>query len=229
MKNSRLVFFTFFSLFFFVSLLFPEIVLGQVFTLSPPSSTQSTGSEFTVDLLIDTAGKVVSGADVKFSFDVGVMEAIDIIGGSFFPEVSHNIYSGTIYISGVFTDESEYKSGAGKLATLTLKGKTAGTSSLSFVCTNQGTDTNIWDNSEPSINIVKCSSLGNASYTFTEGSSTSPTPTMSAAGLGGDTGVTSTLTPTPTPELPVTGISLPTLFSVGFGLALVIFGVAFLF
>ncbi|MGI5825820.1 MAG: cohesin domain-containing protein [Patescibacteria group bacterium] len=223
MKNARLSVVIFSLILFFGALACPKTAFGQVFTLSPSTATKSAGTEFSVDLLIDTGGKVVSAADVKLSFDAGVLQIVDVAEGSFFPQVSHNIYSGTMYVGGVFVDESEYKSGTGKLATLTLKGKTPGTASLAFVCTSQATDTNILDSLATPTDIVKCSSLKNASYTFTGSSSTTPTPTVPAAGLGGDAGAT------PTPEPPVTGVSLPTLFSVGFGLALVIFGVAFLF
>lgn len=211
-------------IFFFVFLICPQAVLGQVFTLSPSTATKSAGTEYTVDLLLDTEGKVVSGADVKMSFDAGVLEVVDVTEGSFFPEVTHNIYSGTLYIGGVFPNESQYKSGTGKLATLTLKGKTSGTASLAFVCTSQATDTNIFDTSATPTDIVKCSSLKNGSYTFSGSSAAAtPSPTIAAGGLGGDS------TATPTPEPPVTGISMPTLFSVGFGLALLVFGAAFLF
>lgn len=223
MKNAGLTLFLFSLAFAFVSLAFPKAALGQVFSLSPSTATKSAGTEFTVDLLIDTEGKVVSGADIKMSFDSGVLQVVKVTGGNFFPEVSDNTYSGTLYVGGVFTSESQYKSGTGKLATLTLKGKTSGTASLAFVCTSQPTDTNILDTSTPPTDIVKCSSLKNATFTFTGSSTTTPTPTVPASALGGDAGAT------PTPEPPVTGISLPTLFSVGFGLALVIFGVAFLF
>lgn len=194
-------------------------VFAQSFSLTPATASKSAGLEFAVDLNIDTGGKKVTAADVKMSFDPAILQIVSIKEGTFFTETSSNIYTGTLYIGGSFTDTTQTATGTGKLATLTLRGKTAGAGLLSFVCTAGKTDeTNIFDNSATPTDIVSCSLLKNGSYTI------SGTATASA-GLSG--GVTTTVTPTPEP--PVTGISLPTIFFIGFGTLLLVLGLVFVF
>lgn len=201
--------------FCFLRLFFARPVSAQTFSLSPQTATKSADLEFTVDLNIDTGGKKVTAADVKMTFDPVILQVAKILDGTFFTDTSHNIYSGTLYVGGSFSDETQTTTGSGKLATLTLKGKTAGTSQLAFVCTTQTTDTNILDNSATPQDIVNCAATKNGNYTFTK------TATESA-GVGGGTA-------TPTPEPPVTGISLPTIMAFGLGAFLIIMGLVFIF
>lgn len=188
-------------------------VQAQTFSLTPLTASKSAGLNFNVDLSIDTAGKEVSGADVKITFDSTILQVVDITEGTFFPEVTHNTYSGTLYIGGSFSTDTDSKSGTGKVATIVLKGKTAGVGKLTFVCTTQATDTNILDTAQK--DIVNCTALKDGSYTIIGTSSVTATPAQT------DEEATSS------PEPPVTGISLPTVLSFGFGLALLALGLVF--
>lgn len=199
----------------FLGLLFPKGVFAQSFSLIPQTATKSAGQEFNVSLEINTAGQEVSAADVKLSFDEEILQVVSVTKGSFFPEVSHNIYSGTLYISGSFLNLNETASGSGKLATLALKGKSAGVSALAFVCSSQTTDTNIFDGSATPKDIVDCTLTKDGSYTIT-------------GGLGGSSEATTSGT-TPTPEPPVSGIAWPTFFSFGLGLFLTVLGLVIIF
>jgi len=192
-----------------------KTVAAQTFSLIPSTATKSADLEFTVDLNIDTGGKKVTAADVKMTFDPAILQVTKILDGTFFTATSHNIYTGTLYVGGSFSDETQTTTGSGKLATLTLKGKTAGTSQLVFVCTTQTTDTNILDNSAIPNDIVNCAATKNGNYTITE-------TATGSAGLGGGA-----VTPTPVP--PVTGVSLPTIMAFGFGAFLVFMGLVFIF
>jgi len=188
---------------------------AQTFSLIPSTATKSADLEFTVDLNIDTGGKKVTAADVKMTFDPAILQVTKILDGTFFTATSHNIYTGTLYVGGSFSDETQTTTGSGKLATLTLKGKTVGTSQLAFVCTTQTTDTNILDDSAIPKDIVNCAATKDGNYTIT-GTATG------SAGLGGGTAI-------PTPVPPVTGISLPTIMAFGFGAFLIVMGLVFIF
>ncbi len=192
---------------------------AQTFSLLPIVATKSAGVEFNVDLNIDTGGKQVTAADVKINFNATGLEVTEIEDGTFFPETSHNLYSGTLYVGGFFSGTPKSASGSGKLASLTLKGKTAGTAALTFVCSTQTSDSNIFDDSATPKDIINCAGVKNGSFTFT-GTATG------SAGLGGGA---ATETATPTPEPPTTGISWPTIFSFGFGASLFILGLALVF
>jgi len=187
---------------------------AQTFSLSPSTATKSAGLEFNVDLNIDTAGKAISAADAKITFDATVLQVVKVQKGTLFPEVTQNIYSGTLYVSGSFAESGESASGSGKLATITLKGKTAGTSPFTFVCSTQSTDSNLFDTSATPKDIINCTGTKSGSYTILG----------TAVGVGGEAEEA-----TPSPEPPVSGISLPTFFSLGAGLLLTVLGLIFVF
>ncbi len=204
------------ALFFLVwSLLLASQVQAQTFSLTPATATKSAETEFNVDLSVDTAGKAVSAVDAKITFDATVLQVVSVQKGTFFPEVTQNIYSGTLYVSGSFAEAGQSASGSGKLATITLKGKDGGTSPFTFVCSTQTSDSNILDTSVPAKDIINCSGTRSGSYTILG----------AAVGMGG--GSEEGLTPTPEP--PVSGITLPTIFFLGLGALLTILGLAFVF
>lgn len=191
-------------------------VLAQFFSFDPASLTKNVGEQFTVVVNIDTGGKQVKGADAKISFDPAIIEVVSIEKGTFFPKGGYNIDTdtGKIYLSYGFDQALLTDKGTGSYATLTLKGKKVGTGNLTWVCSAQTSDTNIWDVS--SNDIVNCTLTTNGVYTIVEsGSSTSPTVTP---GLTGN--------PTAVPSVPVTGIVLPTFLMVSAGVLLTIVGLA---
>lgn len=216
MRQKALVFsLTFLTLCFALA----KAVGAQTFSLVPSTATKSAGLEFSVDLNINTGGKKVSAADVKLTFNSTILQVTQIQDGTFFTDTSHNIYSGTLYIGGSFADEAQSASGSGKLATLTMKGKTVGTGQLAFVCSSQTTDTNIFDTSATPVDIVNCSGTQNGSYVITG-------TAVGDVGLGGGVETEGT---TPAPEAPVTGISWPTFFSLAFGFCLAVVGLVLIF
>jgi hypothetical protein len=205
-----------FTPFLFVAgLIAAPTVQGQTFSLVPAAATKSADVEFNVDLNVDTGGKAVSAVDAKITFDSTVLQAVEVQEGAFFPEVTQNIYAGTLYISGSFAEAGQSASGSGKLATITLKGKTADTSPFTFVCSTQSSDSNIFDTSAAPKDIINCSGTKSGSYTILG----------SAVGVGGG----SEEEVSPTPEPPVSGVTLPTVFFLGVGALLTILGLVFVF
>ena len=196
--------------------------LAQTLNLLPQTATKTVGEEFTVDLNIDTVGKAAMGTDVVMTFDTDFIEVVSITNqkarkdaGGFFTDGSYNLTGNNIYIASYFSAQFETETGTGKIATFKLKGKKVGTGQMIFACTSQGNDTNILDATAG--DIANCTAIKNGSYTFVAGSSTSPTNTP-APGV-----------PTATPTIPVSGTSLPTYITFGFGAFLAVIGLAFLF
>jgi hypothetical protein len=205
----------FFFLLFGAALIAAPTAWGQTFSLIPATATKSADVEFDVDLNVDTGGRAVSAVDAKITFDSAVLQVVEVQEGTFFPEVAQNIYAGTLYISGSFAQAGQSASGSGKLATITLKGKTADTSPLAFVCSTQSSDSNIFDTAAVPKDIISCSGTKSGSYTILG----------SAVGLGGGGEEEAS----PTPEPPVSGVALPTIFFLGLGALLTILGLAFVF
>lgn len=201
---------------------FSKGVSAQSLSLNPSSAEKKNGVEFPVILNIDTGGKAVAGADVKLTFDPAILTVTKVEKGDFFSDGANNIGSGTLYVAGFFPPQFETKTGAGKVATIYFKGITEGTSALSFVCTPQTSDTNILDSSAN--DIINCAQTSNGGYTITAGTGGSD---------GGATQPTVTPRPTsaygPTAAPPVSGITLPTVFSLGIGAVLTILGMALVF
>ena len=244
LKNSTQIAFIFALLFF----VFAQKTYAQVFILDPSTATKNVGEEFTVNLNIDTQSKAVASADVKLTFDSTILELVKVDKGDFFSDEADYIGAGTLYVGGFFREQYVTKNGSGKLATLTLKGKTVGSSPLSFTCSTQTNDSNIFDSSAN--DVINCSGIQNGSYTITGGSSptgtpmptltptSTPTPTPTT---GSGSSPTSTPVPTstpsssgggasqPTPTPPATGVFSPTAFFGAGGILLTIFGIALVF
>lgn len=211
-----------------VSLWQAGLVSAQFMSLTPASATKKVGEEFTVTLEINGEGKAVAGADAKITFDASLLEItgvgeVGVANGGFFTDEAHNIGDGTLYIAGFFKEQFATKTGIGKMVTITLKGKKTGTAAVNFVCTPQTNDTNVLDASAN--DIINCSGTKGGSYIIIasggEGTPTA-TPTATPTPIPG-----TARTPTPTP--PVSGIALPTIFSLGAGILLTIAGIAFIF
>jgi len=212
-KSIKLQFITLIGIFLVFGMFLPKKAFAQVLSLDPVETSVTTGEEFTVNLNINTNSKAAAGADVKMTFDSTLLEVVKVENGDFFTEGASNIGAGTLYVAGYFREQFETKTGSGKLAILTLKGKAAGTARITFVCSAQTNDSNIFDANAN--DIINCTGITNGTYTIGAGTggttSTSPTPTGVRA---------ATATP------PVTGITLPTFFTFGLGLILIFGGIA---
>ena len=197
---------------------------AQEFSLTPSTASNTVGQEFTVDLNIDTKGIAAASADVKLTFDTSIMDVINVADGTFFSDTASYIGAGKVYIGGFFQDQSATKTGTGKLATLTLKGKGNGTSPLAFVCSTSKDDSNIFD--AAGNDIIKCTAIKDGSYTFT-GGSTLPTSTpIASATVTITSKPTSTGTGSATMAPPTSGTFFPTILFGAAGVLLTIFGIA---
>ncbi len=189
-------------------------VLAQTYTFTPKTATKSAGGEFAVTVGINVGTKKTIGADLKITYDSTLLEVVKVENGDFFSKGGFNSISGLVYTSYGVETTAAPKTGSGDYAVLTLKGKKAGNAVLTVACSTQTSDSNIWD--EASSDIINCAGIENPVYSISTSSAvTTPTlvPTVADTDL---------LTSTPTP--PVSGITLPTVFSLGFGVILTVLG-----
>lgn len=213
-KILAVVFFVFlFNTYFLI--LNVRVAKAQIFSLNPSTLTKAAGDEFDVDLNIDSQSQAVASADVKITFDSDIVEVVKVTPGTFFSDEADYIGTGKLFVGGFFREPYATKTGNGKLAIITLKGKKGGTAHLSFSCSTEKNDSNILDSS--ATDIIKCSGIKDGTYTIT-GSSADPTSTPAPT----PTGTKPTAKPTP----PTSGATLPTLFFGGAGLLLTIIGIA---
>lgn len=197
-------------------------VSAQTLNFSPQTATKKVGEELSIDLNIDTAGKATTGTDVIFTFDSDAIEVVSVTpmkaakeSGGFFTEGNYILSAGRVYVVGFFGESFKTDTGTGKVATIKIKGKKVGSGQLVFACTTQTNDTNILDSQ--AADIINCTGTQNGTYTFIADSGTSPTSTPVPG------------SPTATPTVPVSGVSMPTLFSFGFGALMTVVGIALLF
>lgn len=207
-----------------IGLIKPSVALaGPHLSLSPVSGIiTSEGTAITVQ--VDTSGQAAKSAKAVINFTSTLLEVTSIQAGTFFDDVSHNIYnsSGQVVINANLSLESmlESKTGSGILATMTVAAKSAsGSAAITFDCTTgSSTDSNI--NDPTPIDIIVCADNVNGNYTLggTATASAFPSATPQAVvspdtGLGGDE-----YSPAP---IPVTGTSWPTVALLVVGLVLI--------
>lgn len=145
---------------------------------SPSTGSHTTGEGFDVEIKVDTSDTETTSTDAVIVFDKTLVSIDNVTYGSFYPTVLHSEQNGKLYISGMVDSAGDSKSGTGTLATVTLKGLTAGTATLSFECeTGRTDDSNISENDLDSTDVIDCSALDDASFTFTGGAVSTPEPT----------------------------------------------------
>jgi len=198
-------------------------VSAQTLNFSPQTATKKVGEELSIDLNIDTAGKAAAGTDVKLTFDTSMIEVVSVApmkaakeSGGFFTDGAYNLSGDSLYLAGFFSEQFKTDTGTGKVATIKIKGKKVGSGQLVFACTTQTNDTNILD--AQAADIINCTGTKNGTYTFIADSGSTPTSTPAPGA------------PTATPAaVPVSGMSLPTILSFGFGALMMFVGLVFLF
>lgn len=182
-------------------LLFPSMALAQRVYLEPATQSIASGSQASVNLMIDTATQQAVSSDVRLTFPVTVLQSVSVTAGTFFPTVTNRVNGQTGTIDVTAYGSGAGKTGTGTLATLVFRGVAPGTGELTIVCTpGTTTDTNIV--TPVGQDVVDCSDVAGASITI------------------GSTGAGTIMTPTPTPTgLPDAGNLTPTLGVFALGVA----------
>lgn len=218
----------FFPILVVVFLMSGRVVLAAPhFTFTPSSGSYTVGSNFSVNLGINSESENVGGADLVGTFDASRLEIVSITKANVEHSFSFEYNSGSTPIidnnAGKFeitlnpTSSSvfDYKPANEALLTINFKAKATGTADLNLTC-QQGSvaDTNIIN--DKAADVVTCSSNQSGSYNITSGGSnptSAPTPTKT--------------TTTTTTQLPRTGGIGSTVGLVVFG-AVSVFGALFL-
>ncbi|MBI4130393.1 hypothetical protein HY468_03695 [Candidatus Roizmanbacteria bacterium] len=119
------------------------------FALSPTTKTAAIGETFTVDVVANTGGSEVSGADMYITFDSNKLTLLDIQNGTIFEQYvgkEINNATGKASISGLVGFESTLFSGSGTYATLQFKAIDSGAAAVNFDFTaGNSRDTNLVD------------------------------------------------------------------------------------
>lgn len=133
---------------------------AAVLKFDPTSSTTAVDGTFDVDIIVDASTDQISGTDAYIQFDSAIVEAQTVTKGSFFPSVNNTIDTDQVYINGVVTDSTDFKTGSGVLATITFKVKSTTPGTLSFYCDLTQNDTSkIVKNDVNGTNVIECTSL----------------------------------------------------------------------
>lgn len=136
----------------------------------------ATNQTFTVDVIVDAGTDQVTSADVWVIYDPTALEASSVANGTFFPAVTNNITSGKVSITGLIVDPGTYKTGSGTIATITFKALKDGTSTLTFDCrTDVSNSSKVIKNDVNATNIITCSSNGTSTVTAGPGGAVNPT------------------------------------------------------
>ncbi|KKR33166.1 MAG: hypothetical protein UT63_C0022G0009 [Candidatus Gottesmanbacteria bacterium GW2011_GWC2_39_8] len=206
-------------LFFFLFLHFNFYILhsqvyAQTLSFDPSTKTVNAGDTLTISVNVDTGSKNTTGADALVSFDNSILEYSDVTAGTFYATGYKSLISpGKLLLGMSQTDVTSPKTGTGLLGSIIFRAKSAGTASLSFVCSTGKADSNIISSTDSS-DVIDCSKIVAASYTV---------------GTGTDNSYISSSTPrpeatNPPSALPKTGTFEVTLVLVGIGVVLTIIG-----
>lgn len=192
-------------------------------SLKPATATKELGSDFTVEIYIDTGTNVVSFADIDISYNSQILTATSINAGPFFQtpsETRKNINTpGKIGYS-ILATATGSRSGSGVLAYITFSAIANGQTQVSFDSSTTVGDpaenTSVLDQTisatytittadEPTATplvtatpIVAATATPVVTATATPIATLTPIPTDDDGGAGGNTNPTSTPTPTAT-------------------------------
>lgn len=180
-----------FVIFIFVLTLFSlPLVFGRVyaayFDFDKTSYTTSEGNTFTVDVTVNAGDDELKSADAYIQYDATYLEAESVDDGTYFPTVTNDISSGTVYITGLIDDPAVPSTGSGKLATITFKSlKATGSNNvtLKFNCGSGSSSSSISKNDDTGTNVIECSANGESTVTTGGGSTATATPVASPSAL----------------------------------------------
>ena len=109
---------------------------GAALRLDPRTGTCGVGQSFHVSVLVDTGGEAINAVEADLTFPSAMLEVtgVDATAGSFLllvVEKSFDNTSGRVRIAGGVPSPG-FTGGAGKVATITFRAKTAGWATVTF-------------------------------------------------------------------------------------------------
>lgn len=183
-------------LFCLAGLTFPRAVAyatpNLLFDKTSVSVVQNTTFSVTININVDTNS--VRSSDVALLYASSDFDVTQVTGGRFFPSFTsaNDTSAGRLELHGYTAYVGDSRTGTDTFATITFKAKKgSGSSTISFICSGSGQDTNILTTAGQ--NILTCTQVNQLGVSYSDGSSPTPTPTPTLA-----PGETPTPTPTPT-------------------------------
>lgn len=187
------------------------------FTFTPSTGSYAVGSNFSVNLGVNSESENVGGADIVGTFDASRLEIVSITkasgehsfsfeyNSSSTPIINNGAGSFEITLNPTSSSVYDYKPANEALLTINFKAKATGTANVNLTC-QQGSvsDTNIIN--DKAADVVSCSSNQSGSYNITGG------------------GSNPTSVPTPTKTTTTTTTQLPRTGGIGSTVGLVVFG-----
>lgn len=234
MKLGALIFLG--AMFFAGFLPMKNAVEAAYLNFTPSTSSVAINGTTNIDIMVDSGTEQVTSTDAYIQYDQTALQIMAVTEGTHFPTVTYDTNTlGRIYIAGIITHAATYKTGKGKLATITVKGLKNASSSMTFMCTaGLTTDSNIAKNDVNATDIIVCTDNNSHQVTIGTGSTTtngngtnsqssSSTSNSTGTGTGSTTGSQTGSTPIPT-ALPQTGTLQNVVFGSLVGLTLLIIG-----
>ena len=120
----------FITLCFFTGTISAQEVSAGTMEFNPATGTYAKDATFTIKVIIDTQSVNTTSADAVIQFDSALLAVDNVSDGTFYPTVLHSDNNGTLVISGIVNTVDAVVSGKGELTTITFKGLTAGTASV---------------------------------------------------------------------------------------------------
>ena len=145
------------------------------------SASVSSSDTFDVEVIVDAGSDQITSTDVYVIYDSSILEAQNVTSGSFFPSVSPQISTGSVYIAGMVEDAATYKTSSGTLATIRFKALKSGSTTLKFNCSGTDGPSKILKNDINTTNIIDCNSNGTVAVTVDGASSSGATATPTTA------------------------------------------------
>ncbi|OGK21023.1 hypothetical protein A3C23_02315 [Candidatus Roizmanbacteria bacterium RIFCSPHIGHO2_02_FULL_37_13b] len=134
---------------------FPAII-----KLDTSEKTTSVNQTFKVDVYVDAGQYEILSSDVRLQYDKSSIEPLSAEDGGFMTLVYSDLYSkpGNIYLASVVEEAKDYRTGKGKVATITFKAIKQGKSKISVICIPGVTadDSNISKNDINATDVIDC-------------------------------------------------------------------------
>lgn len=224
MKQTFVTVFSALFLFLFLPIFFQgSLVHAAYLKFDQTSVSVAVGATYQAQVVVDAGTDQITSTDVWVVYDTAKLEVQTVSAGTFFPTVTNNISSGKVYIAGLIVDPGTYKTGSGTVATITFRGVSNGTTSLTFDCrTEVSNSSKIIKNDVNATNVIVCSQNGTQSVNVGGTSGGSSNPTSTPAVLG----VAPTVIPT---QLPQSGIAEHFHKFIGPGIVLFLIGISLRF
>lgn len=147
---------------------------------SPTSSVVVQNNTVTLTITINADANAVRASDVTILYAANDLEFVSAANGAFFPTFSYanDATGGRLELHGYTAFIGDSRTGTNTYATVVFKAKKAsGSSTLSFICSGSGHDTNIVTTAGQ--NILSCTQVNQVGLTYSDGiaAGTTPTPT----------------------------------------------------